>query len=116
MFRHVALWKFTDDCTPGERREEAIKIKAGLEELAYEVHGVLSIDVHIDPVREDNDEDEDRPWEADILADCRFENRDAFRAYLEHQRRKAVETLIEACAEQCLAMDFEGGENEDNLI
>lgn len=106
MFRHVAMWRFSDEFTPGQLRESAIKIKAGLEELSYEVHGVLSIDVHIDPVNDD----------ADIMVDSSFDSREAFRAYLGHPRHKAMEKLIEACTEDCLSMDFEDEEEEDDLI
>ncbi len=114
MFRHAAMWRFNDEFTPGQLREDAIKIKAGLEELAYEVHGVISIDVHIDPVRAGGAEEEgDR---ADIMVDCCFEHRAAFRAYLEHPRHKAMEKLIESCTVGCLAMDFEDEEEEDDLI
>ena len=105
MFRHVVMWKFDDEHTPGQLRENAIKIKAGLEELAYEVHGLVSIDVHIDPVRGGNSD-------ADVMLDSCFENRDAFHAYLEHPRHKAVEKLIDACAEESLCMDFEDEEDD----
>jgi hypothetical protein len=106
------MWRFNDEFTPGQLRENAIKIKAGLEELAYEVHGVVSIDVHIDPVRSGDGGEAD----ADIMADSCFEHRDAYGDYLEHPRHKAMEKLIEACAEQCLCMDFEDREEEEDLI
>ncbi len=111
MFRHVAMWKFNDEFTPGQLRENAIKIKAGLEELAYEVHGVVSIDVHIDPLRGGDDEEE-----ADIIVDSCFEHRDAYEDYLEHPRHKAMEKLVEACAGESLRMNFEDAEEDDDLI
>jgi hypothetical protein len=115
MFRHLAMWKFNDETSAGKLREDAIKIKAGLEELAYEVHGVLSIDVCIDPVR-DAEDDEGDGCGADITADCLFDHREAYRAYLEHPRHKAVEKLIDACTEKCLFMDFEEEDGEEDLI
>lgn len=105
MFRHVALWKFDDESTPGRNRENAIKIKAGLEELAYELHGIQQIDVSIDPARVPT-------CNADILLECVFENRDAYRAYLEHPRHLAVRRLIDSCTEEFLCMDFEAEEPE----
>ncbi len=114
MFRHVAMWRFSDEFTPGQLRENAIKIKAGLEELAYEVHGLVSVDVHIDPARVGADGGGEDC--ADIMADACFERRDAYEKYLEHPRRRAMEKLIEACTEKCLSMDFEDSEEEDDLI
>ncbi len=111
MFRHVAMWKFHDEFTPGQLRENAIKIKAGLEELAYEVHGVVSIDVYIDPVRGGEDEDG-----ADIMVDSCFERRAAYEDCLKHPRHRAMEKLLEACAGETLSMSFEDEEEDDDLI
>lgn len=100
MFRHVAMWRFDEDAAPGLNRENAIKIKAGLEELAYEVHGITEIDVWIDPARGAGST-------ADILLECVFEDREAYDEYLEHPRLKAVLKLIESSTEECLSMEFE---------
>lgn len=100
MFRHVAMWRFDEDDAPGLRRENAIKIKAGLEELAYEVHGITEIDVWIDPLRATGSN-------ADIFLECVFEDREAYEDFLEHPRLKAAMKLIEACTEERLSMDFE---------
>ncbi len=108
MYRHVVLWKFDEGHTPGQLRENAIKIKAGLEELAYEVHGVASIDVRIDPVRDGGGDG------ADIMLESCFETRDAFRDYLRHPRHRAVEKLLDGCTRECLHLDFE--EENDELI
>lgn len=105
MFRHVALWKFDDDSEPGRNRECAITVKAGLEELVYEVHGLLSVDVHIDPARTPT-------GNADILLDAAFENREAFRAFLDHPRRRAMLDIVAEWAEERLCMDFEEQDNE----
>ena len=105
MLRHVTMWKFADDDDPGENRANAITIKAGLEELAYEVHGLVSIDVYIDPART-------TVSNADILLDSRFESREAFESYLVHPRHLAVKKLIDACTEEKLCMDFEEEEAE----
>ncbi len=105
MFRHVALWKFDDDSDPGRDRECAITVKAGLEELAYEVHGIVSVDVHIDPARTPT-------GNADLFLEAEFEDRDAFRDYLDHPRRKAVLALLAERAEERLCMEFEEEETE----
>lgn len=99
MFRHVVLWKFPEDSAPSRNRENAIKIKAGLEELVYEVHGILKIEVYIDPVRGTTSV-------ADIFMDSVFEDRDAFDDYLSHPRHLAVKELVDSCVEERLSMDF----------
>lgn len=103
MFKHVALWKFSDDDNPVENRKNAIKIKALFEELVYEVHGLNDLNVHIDAVR----------WgmaNADIFMEGVFESRDAYRNFLEHPRRLAVTELLESCTEDFLCMDIECGD------
>jgi Stress responsive A/B Barrel Domain. len=107
MFRHVAMWEFEDDDDPVLNRENAIKIKAGLEELVYEVHGLIELDVHIDPAKTFT-------ANADILMESVFDNREAYRAYLEHPRRKAIAELIDSCTGTFLCMDFE--EEHDSEI
>lgn len=108
MFRHIAMWRFEDDDDPVLNRENAIKIKAGLEELVYEVHGLVLLDVHIDPAKTGT-------ANADIFMESMFENRDAYKAYLEHPRRKAVAELIESCTEEFLCMDFEADNDAEML-
>lgn len=107
MFRHVALWKFADGDSPGLNRQNAIKIKALLEELVYEVHGLVRLDVYIDAVHSDL-------AKADIYMESVFESREAFRNYLEHPRRQAAAELIEDCTDEFLCMDFEEEEIEIN--
>ena len=105
MFRHVAMWQFEEDSPEGLNREHAIKIKAGLEELVYEVHGIQQIEVYIDPIRVPT-------CNADILLECVFENRAAYHAYLEHPRHLAVRELIDSCTANFMCMDFDAAEPE----
>ncbi len=100
MFRHVAMWTFEDDDDPSQNRQDAIKIKAGLEELVYEIHGLQRLDVHIDPAGTPT-------GTADMMMECEFENSEAYRAFLENPRRKAMFALVEATAGEYLCMDFE---------
>lgn len=105
MFRHVALWKFAEDSEPGRIRELAITAKAGLEELPYEVHGLLTLDVHIDPAHTPTSD-------ADVFMEAVFEDRDAYKDYLDNPRRKAILDVIMEVAEERLCMDFEEEETE----
>ena len=109
MFKHVAMWEFEDDDDPLLNRENAIKIKAGLEELVYEVHGLKAIDVHIDRAKTPT-------ANADILMESVFDNRDAYHAFIEHPRRKDVARLIESCTGKFLCMDFEVPQDEQDMV
>ena len=106
MFRHVALWKFADD-EPGPNREHAIKVKTALEETAYEIHGLVRVDVHIDAVKTSASN-------ADIFMECVFEDRDAFRSFLDSSRYKAVKELLDDVVGERLAMDFEDAPEDDD--
>ncbi len=100
MFKHVAMWKFTDDDDPGGNRVKAINIKTSLEELVYEVHGLLEATVCIDPA-------DKRPDGADIFMECLFEDREAYDDFLKHPHQLAADKLIRSCTEERLAMAFE---------
>ena len=108
MFRHVVLWRFEDEDDSARNREHAIQIKAGLEELVYEVHGVRKIDVHIDPVRSGD-------AGADMFMDSLFENRAAYLAFLESPRYVAMRKLLDSCVGERLDMDFEEDPEEGEL-
>jgi hypothetical protein len=91
------MWKFEDDCDPGLNRQSAIKIKAGLEELAYIVHGVARIDVCIDPLPVTSD--------ADIALDAAFETREALEAFLDHEATRALDDMIKSCTDERMCTD-----------
>ncbi len=103
MFKHVAMWKFADVDDPGANRVNAINIKAALEELVYEVHGLLEVEVCIEPI----DAHPDRSDSADIYMECLFENREAYDDFLKHPHLLAADKLIRFCTGERLAMTFE---------
>ncbi len=103
MFKHVAMWKFADDNDPGGNRVKAINIKTALEELVYEVHGLLEVEVCIEPV----DASADHAEGADIFMQCLFEDSEAYEDFLKHPHQLAADKLIRSCTEERLAMAFE---------
>lgn len=100
MLKHIVLWKFADDDDEAKRRQNAITIKAGLEELRYEAEGIVSLEVHIAPLALPT-------CDADICLEAVFVSRDAFRAYLAHPRHVMVRDFITNCTEDRMCMDFE---------
>ena len=109
MFRHVVLWRFDDDSDDARNRELAIHVKAGLEEMAYEVHGLRTIDVHIDPARNGSSN-------ADVFLDAVFEDRDVYRDFLESPRYIAIKKILDSCMEERMCMDFEEEPEDDALL
>ena len=95
------MWKFDEDSDAVLNRENAIKIKAGFEELAYLLHGVTAIEVHIDPLKTS-------VGNADILLYAVFESRSAFEEFLRDPRRKSLKEFAEECTSDMLCMDFKG--------
>ncbi|MCC8180973.1 MAG: Dabb family protein [Planctomycetes bacterium] len=100
MLKHIVLWRYADDLDEAENRENAIKIKAGVEELRYEVDGVVALDVHIQPLAMPG-------GSADMCLEGIFASRDAFRAFLAHPRYIRMREFIGDCTQDRMCMDFE---------
>ena len=99
MVKHVILWQLKDSFTEEEKTEIKAGIKAGLEGLAGQIPGLLSIQVHTEGLPSSN---------ADLMLDSSFENEEALKGYAVHPAHVAVAngkvrpyTAIRSC------LDFE---------
>lgn len=91
------MWNYHEDCTDEENRENAIKIKSGLEDLRYAVEGVVSINVIIKPLASSN---------ADIMLDSVFADVQALEAYQNHPSHKRLAAFIRESTQNRMCMDF----------
>ncbi len=98
MIRHVVMWNYDDECSPVENRENAIKIKSGLEDLRYAVEGVVSLNVYIDPLDSSN---------ADIMLDSLFVDAEALAAYQEHPKHQRLAAFLRDCTTNRMCLDYE---------
>lgn len=81
MVKHVILWQLKDELSADEKRKIAEDIKQGLEGLAGQIEGLISIKVNIDPMPTSN---------ADVMLDSSFTDFDALKGYAVHPLHVAV--------------------------
>ena len=73
MVKHVILWQLKDSFTEEEKTEIKAGIKAGLEGLAGQIPGLLSIQVHTEGLPSSN---------ADLMLDSCFADAASLKGYV----------------------------------
>ena len=81
MVKHVILWQLKDSFTEEEKTEIKAGIKAGLEGLAGQIPGLLSIQVHTEGLPSSN---------ADLMLDSCFADAASLKGYSVHPAHVAV--------------------------
>ncbi len=81
MVRHVILWQLKDEFTDGQKAAVKAEIKAGLEGLAGQIPGLVSIKVNTVGLPSSN---------ADLMLDAAFESAEALQGYAVHPAHVAV--------------------------
>ena len=93
MLRHIVLWNLKD----GEKKENALKIKAILEALKDCIEEIVEIKVHINELATSN---------MDIMLDSLFENEEALGAYKIHPEHVLAGEFISKVTHNRVAFDF----------
>ncbi|MBO5796789.1 MAG: Dabb family protein [Clostridia bacterium] len=97
MVKHIILWQLKDEIAD----KAAVKagIKEGLEGLAGQIPGLLSITVHTEGLPSSN---------ADVMLDSSFEDEAALAAYALHPAHVAVaDSAVRPFTKTRLCLDFE---------
>lgn len=81
MVRHVILWKLKEEYSAAEKETIKAGIKAGLEGLAGQIPGLVSIRVYTEPLPSSN---------ADLMLDAAFTDAAALAGYAKHPAHVAV--------------------------
>lgn len=81
MVKHVILWQLKDELSAEEKAEVKKGIKAGLEDLAGKIPGLVDIHVQIDGLASSN---------VDVMLDSSFEDEDSLKGYAVHPDHVAV--------------------------
>ena len=97
MIRHIVTWNYGSGLTDAENKENALRIKTGLESLAQRIDGVIEIHVHINELSSSN---------RDMLLDSLFESEDALAAYQIHPEHKEVSSFIGTVLENRACFDY----------
>lgn len=81
MVRHVILWQLKDEYGPEQKAEIRRGIREGLEGLAGQIPGLVSIRVWTPTLPSSN---------ADVMLDSVFESPEALQGYAGHPAHQAV--------------------------
>lgn len=99
MVRHVILWQLKDEFSEEEKREKKALVKAGLEGLAGQIPGLLSIRVHTEGLAS---------FSADMMLDSCFEDEASLKAYSVHPAHVAVaDGAVRPNVKTRVCLDFE---------
>ncbi|MCL2408967.1 MAG: Dabb family protein [Oscillospiraceae bacterium] len=96
MLRHIVTWNYKDGFSEAENKENALKIKHGLESLAY-FDGVIEIKVYINELGSSN---------KDIVLNSLFESEEALTAYQIHPEHKKMSALIGSVMQNRACIDY----------
>ena len=99
MVKHVILWQLKDELSVDEKAEIKAGIKAGLEGLAEQIPGLVSIKVNTNGLPSSN---------ADLMLDSVFETEDALKGYSVHPAHVAVaNSKVRPYTKNRVCLDFE---------
>lgn len=99
MVRHVILWQLKEEYTAEQKAAIKAEIKAGLEGLAGQVPGLVSIKVHTEGLPSSN---------ADLMLDSAFVDEAALQGYAVHPAHVAVANgKVRPHTQNRVCLDFE---------
>lgn len=99
IVRHIILWQLKDELSPEEKDAAKTAIKQGLEGLAGQIPGLLSIRVHTDALTSSN---------ADLMLESSFESEAALKGYAVHPAHVAVASgTVRPNVKTRLCLDFQ---------
>lgn len=96
--RHIILWQLRDELAPAEKTAAKAAIKQGLEGLAGQIPGLLSIEVHTEGLASSN---------ADLMLESSFADEVSLKGYAVHPAHVAVATgIVRPNVKTRLCLDF----------
>lgn len=99
MVKHIILWKLRSELSAEEKQAKALAIKAGLEGLAGQIPGLLSIRVQAEGRLESSN--------ADVMLDCTLESEAALKGYATHPAHLAVANgIVRPNTEVRMCLDY----------
>lgn len=86
MIKHIVIWRLTNKTEPLDQCEDALAIKAALENLVGKIPGLLHIEVGFDYSNKET--------AGDIVLVSDFESREALAAYQNHPAHVEVGKIV----------------------
>ena len=97
MVRHIVVWNYQEGFSENENRENALRIKRGLEDLIHCIEGVIEIRVHIDALPSSN---------RDIVLNSLHESEEALAGYQVHPEHKKIGAFISSVMKNRACIDY----------
>lgn len=99
MVKHIILWQLKDELSAQEKETIKAGIKEGLEGLAGQIPGLVSIRVHTNGLPSSN---------ADLMLDSCFEDEASLKGYSAHPAHVAVaDGKVRPYTKVRMCLDFE---------
>lgn len=95
---HVVMWRLLETALGRPASENALLLKAGLEDMQGQVPGLTGLEVGIDTRRRSNS--------FDVVLICTFESAEALEAYHDHPAHEAIKPLIQAIRSESVVVDY----------
>ena len=99
MIRHIVFWKFGDNFSETENKDNALKIKEILESLKDVVSGIVSIKVITNPLSTGS-------GDADVILDSLFESEEALSNYQVHPEHIKAGAFIRTVLKDRKCIDY----------
>ncbi len=99
MVKHIVFWKLKGEAEGAGGRENALKVKAGLESLRGQLPGLLHIEVGLDFNRSDE--------AYDVALYAEFSDRNSLEAYQRSPEHLAVSGFIGRVRSSRVVVDYE---------
>jgi hypothetical protein len=98
MVKHIIIWQFKEGFSAEENRENAEKIKTGLEGLKGRISGLLEAHVQIDLLSSST---------GNIMLDCTFDNEESLKGYQVNPEHLKVASFVRTVTQNRSCVDFE---------
>jgi hypothetical protein len=99
MIKHIVLWKLKDFAEGATKKENALKVKAMLEDMRGKIPGMLKLEVGLNF--------EDTGSAADISLYTEFTSREALDAYQIHPEHMKVKEFLPLVRSEKRVVDYE---------
>ena len=98
MFKHIVMWKLSEDASDQAKKDSAELIKAALEQLPPRISQIVSYEVGI------NLQDGDRTYDVVLMSD--FQDQNDFEIYRSHPEHIKVVEIIRELSQKAHFVDF----------
>jgi hypothetical protein len=99
MIKHIVLWKLKDFSEGATKQQNALKVKAMLEDMRGKIPGMLKLEVGLNFEASDS--------ACDISLYSEFESREALDAYQVHPEHMKVKNFLPLVRTERRVVDYE---------